>query len=82
MENPAKFHSVGIIIDDLHAVQENRDIPTIEILDEAIPPSRKSSPKVIFSTVVGSIFIFLIFSLFVVVKEKKVILLQKEVKGG
>jgi len=63
-------------------IQENRDIPTIEILDEAIPPSRKSSPKVIFSTVVGSIFIFLIFSLFVVVKEKKVILLQKEVKGG
>jgi len=63
-------------------IQENRDIPTVEILDEAIPPLRKSSPKVIFSTVVGSIFIFLIFSLFVVVKEKKVILLQKEVKGG
>ena len=63
-------------------IQENRDIPTIEILDEAIPPSRKSSPKVIFSTVVGSIFIFLIFCMFVVVKEKKVILLQKEVKGG
>ena len=63
-------------------IQENRDIPTVEILDEAIPPLRKSSPKVIFSTVVGSIFIFLILSLFVVVKEKKVILLQKEVKGG
>ena len=63
-------------------IQENRDIPTVEILDEAIPPLRKSSPKVIFSTVVGSIFIFLILSLFVVFKEKKVILLQKEVKGG
>ncbi|MGB5849164.1 MAG: GNVR domain-containing protein, partial [Ignavibacteriaceae bacterium] len=63
-------------------IQENRDIPTVEILDEAIPPLRKSSPKVIFSTVVGSIFIFLIFSLFVVIKEKKIILLQKEVKGG
>ena len=63
-------------------IQENRDIPTVEILDEAIPPLRKSSPKVIFSTVVGSIFIFLIFSLFVVVKEKKIVLLQKEVKGG
>jgi len=62
-------------------IQENRDTPTIEILDEAIPPLRKSSPKVIFSTVVGSIFIFLIFSLFVVVKEKKIILLQKEVRG-
>jgi len=63
-------------------IQENRDIPTVEILDEAIPPLRKSSPKVIFSTIVGGIFIFLIFSLFVVVKEKKVILLQKEVKGS
>ncbi|MCH7721871.1 MAG: hypothetical protein IIC76_00830 [Bacteroidetes bacterium] len=63
-------------------IQENRDIPTVEILDEAIPPLRKSSPKVIFSTVVGSIFIFLILSLFVVFKEKKVILLQKEIKGG
>jgi len=63
-------------------IQENRDMPTIEILDEAIPPLRKSSPKVIFSTVVGGIFIFLILSLFVVIKEKKVILLQKEVKGS
>ena len=62
-------------------IQENRDIATVEILDEAIPPLRKSSPKVIYSTVVGSIFIFLILSLFVAVKEKKVILLQKEIKG-
>jgi uncharacterized protein involved in exopolysaccharide biosynthesis len=62
-------------------IQENRDIPTVEILDEAIPPLRKSAPKVIFSTVIGSIFIFLIFSLFVVVKEKKIILLQKEIRG-
>jgi uncharacterized protein involved in exopolysaccharide biosynthesis len=62
-------------------IQENRDTPTVEILDEAIPPLRKSSPKVIFSTIVGSIFIFLFFSLLFVVKEKKIILLQKEVKG-
>ena len=62
-------------------IQENRDTPTVEILDEAIPPLRKSSPKVIFSTVVGGIFIFLIFSLFIVVKEKKIILLQKNIKG-
>jgi uncharacterized protein involved in exopolysaccharide biosynthesis len=63
-------------------IQDNRDIPTVEILDEAIPPLRKSAPKVIFSTVVGSIFIFLIFSLFVLVQEKKIVLLQKDVKGG
>jgi uncharacterized protein involved in exopolysaccharide biosynthesis len=63
-------------------IQENRDIPTVEILDEAIPPLRKSSPKVVFSTIAGSIFIFLILSLFVMIKEKKIILLQKEVKGS
>jgi uncharacterized protein involved in exopolysaccharide biosynthesis len=63
-------------------IQENRDIPTVEILDEAIPPLRKSSPKVVFSTIAGSIFIFLILSLFVIIKEKKIILLQKEVKGS
>jgi uncharacterized protein involved in exopolysaccharide biosynthesis len=63
-------------------IQEKRDIPTVEILDEAIPPSHKSSPKVIFSTVISGIFIFLIFSLLIVVKEKKVTLLQKEIKGS
>ena len=63
-------------------IQENRDVATVEILDEAIPPLRKSSPKVIYSTVVGSIFIFLLLTLIVAYKEKKVILLQKEVKGS
>jgi len=63
-------------------IQENRDIPTVEILDEAIPPIRKSSPEVIFSTIVGSVFIFLIFSLLVVAKEKNIILLQKKARGN
>lgn len=63
-------------------IQENRDIPTVEILDEAIPPIRKSSPEVIFSTIVGSVFIFLIFSLLVVAKEKNIVLLQKKARGN
>ena len=63
-------------------IQENRDTQTVEILDEAIPPLRKSAPKVLLSTCVGSIFIFLLFSLFFLIKEKKVVLLQKEVKRG
>jgi len=62
-------------------IQENRDIPTVEILDEAIPPLRASSPRVFFSTIVGGIFIFLFLCLIVVVKEKKIIELQKVVKG-
>lgn len=55
-------------------IQENRDVPTIDILDEAIPPLKKESPRIIFTTVVGSIFAFLLVSLFFVAKEKKLTL--------
>jgi tyrosine-protein kinase Etk/Wzc len=63
-------------------IQENRDIPTVEILDEAIPPLKASSPRVILSTIVGCIFIFLLLVLYLILKEKQVIHLQKEVRGA
>jgi uncharacterized protein involved in exopolysaccharide biosynthesis len=53
-------------------IQENRDVPTIDILDEAIPPKKQTSPRTIYSTIVGSIFAFLIVTLFFVIKEKKI----------
>lgn len=40
-------------------IQENRDLPTVEILDAAIPPEKASSPRIIFSTFLAVIFIFL-----------------------
>ena len=52
-------------------IQENRDIPTIQVLDEAVPPQKKSAPKTIFSTITGGIFIFLLMSLIVVLGERK-----------
>ena len=52
-------------------IQENRDLPTVEVLDEAIPPLRKSSPKTVFSTITGGIFVFLLMSLIVVFAEQK-----------
>ncbi|MBT8379765.1 MAG: hypothetical protein KJN64_11080 [Ignavibacteria bacterium] len=52
-------------------IQENRDLPTIEILDEAIPPLKKSSPRVIYSSLVSAVFIFLLLSLYFILKEKK-----------
>ena len=52
-------------------IQENRDIPTIQVLDEAIPPQKKSAPKTIFSTITGGIFVFLLMSLIVVMSERK-----------
>ena len=54
-------------------IQENRDLPTVEILDEAVVPNRKSSPRVVASTIGGGIFIFLIVSLiFVFIQQKKI----------
>ena len=53
-------------------IQENRDVPTIDILDEAIPPRKQSSPRIIYSTLVSGIFILLLVSLFFVIKERKI----------
>jgi uncharacterized protein involved in exopolysaccharide biosynthesis len=59
-------------------IQENRDVPTIDILDEAIPPKRQLSPRLGYTTAVGSVFVLLIVSLFFVVKEKKISIFKKE----
>jgi uncharacterized protein involved in exopolysaccharide biosynthesis len=61
-------------------IQENRDLPTIEVLDEAIPPLKASGPRVIFSTLLSGIFIFLLVSLYFVLKEKKIITLKGDKK--
>jgi len=52
-------------------VQENRDIPTVEILDSAIPPLKASGPRVVFSTVIAGLLIFLLLSLSVLIDYKK-----------
>ncbi|HPO55710.1 MAG TPA: Wzz/FepE/Etk N-terminal domain-containing protein [Ignavibacteriaceae bacterium] len=52
-------------------VQENRDIPTVEVLDTAIAPTKAESPRVVFATIVGGIIIFLLLSLSVIIDYKK-----------
>jgi tyrosine-protein kinase Etk/Wzc len=59
-------------------IQENRDLPTVEVLDEAIPPLKASGPRVIFSTVMGGIFISLLIILLLVIKEKKILNFRKK----
>lgn len=59
-------------------IQENRDIPTIQVLDEAIPPQQKSAPQTIFSTITGGIFVFLLMSLIVVLNERKTYLYKSK----
>jgi uncharacterized protein involved in exopolysaccharide biosynthesis len=59
-------------------IQENRDVPTIDVLDEAIPPKKQVSPRLGYTTAVGSVFILLLVSLFFVIKEKKISIFKKE----
>jgi uncharacterized protein involved in exopolysaccharide biosynthesis len=59
-------------------IQENRDVPTIDILDEAIPPEKKVSPRLIYSTFISSIFVLLMVSSFLIFREKKISFFKKE----
>lgn len=59
-------------------IQENRDVPTIDILDEAIPPEKQVSPRLVYSTVVSSIFVLFIVSAFFIFREKKISFFKKE----
>jgi uncharacterized protein involved in exopolysaccharide biosynthesis len=59
-------------------IQENRDIPTVEILDEAIPPLKPESPRIIFSSIMGGVFMFLLSSLIFVFSERKTYLYNQE----
>lgn len=52
-------------------IQENKDIPTVEILDEAIAPGKSSSPKVILLTIAGSLSIFVLISAYIIFFENK-----------
>ena len=59
-------------------IQENKDLPTVEILDEAIPPLKSSSPRIVFSTVLGGIFVFLFSSLIFVINDRKMYLFKNK----
>ena len=52
-------------------IQENKDIPTVQVLDKAIPPLKASGPRVIFSSAAGCVFIFLAVSFFFVLNNRE-----------
>jgi hypothetical protein len=58
-------------------IQENRDLPTIEILDEAIVPLKKSAPRIIYSTILSGVFIFLLISLYFILRDKNIVIFRK-----
>jgi len=53
-------------------IQENRDLPTVEVLDEAVAPIKKSSPKVVYSTIFGGILVFLLSAFAFIFNERKI----------
>ncbi len=57
-------------------IQENKDLPTVEILDEAIPPLKSSSPRIVFAAILGGIFVFFCSSLIFVVKDREIYLIR------
>lgn len=63
-------------------IQENRDLPTIEVLDEAIPPLNASSPRLIFTTIIGSLLAFILISLVYIVNEMKINNFKKQQSEG
>jgi uncharacterized protein involved in exopolysaccharide biosynthesis len=61
-------------------IQENRDLPTIDVLDKAIPPLKASGPRTIFSTVLGGMFTFLLVSLYFILIDKNLFPFRKKNK--
>ena len=59
-------------------IQENKDLPTVEILDEAIPPLTSSSPRIVFVAVLGGIFLFLCASLIFIIKDRNIYLIRNK----
>ncbi len=55
----------------LEKIQENRNMPTVAVLDKALPPPRPAVPRLIFHTIAGFVAIFMFNVLFFIFKESK-----------
>jgi tyrosine-protein kinase Etk/Wzc len=52
-------------------IQENKDVPTIEVLDKAIPPLKAKSPRLVYHTFLGAVLILLLACSIVLYSENK-----------
>ena len=62
-------------------IQENKDIPTVQVLDAAIPPLSASSPRLLFATAAGAFFIFVSMCFVVLSQEKSLLIFKNKTKG-
>lgn len=51
-------------------IQENKDLPTVEILDAAIPPVRHSSPRMLYNSFLVLVISFLLMTIYHLNKYK------------
>ncbi len=51
-------------------IQENKNISTVEVLDEAVPQLKAKSPRLLFHTALGTLFIFLGYICLLILKQK------------
>lgn len=51
-------------------IQENKDLPTVEILDAAIPPVRHSSPRMLYNSFLVFVLSFLLMTIYHLNKYK------------
>ena len=59
-------------------LQENKNIPTVQVLDEAIPSLKPKSPRLIFHTFAGGLFAFIFICVLILVQENKLKDLQNK----
>lgn len=52
-------------------IQENKDLPTVEVLDKAIEPGKPKSPRLVFATGMGGLFTFVLMCMIAVYIEKR-----------
>lgn len=62
------------------SIQENKNVPTMEVLDPAIPSVKPKGPRLVFHSVVSGIFAFIFISFLVVMKEVKMEKARKEIE--
>jgi uncharacterized protein involved in exopolysaccharide biosynthesis len=55
-------------------IEENRDLPTVEVLDPAVPPNRPVSPRIFFYSALGGLFAFLLMSTVSIFKANKMLI--------
>jgi uncharacterized protein involved in exopolysaccharide biosynthesis len=58
-------------------IQENKDIPSVHVLDKAIPSLRQKSPRLVYHTALSGIAAFILICSIIVLNESKIRKLRK-----